>query len=195
LIAALFTFTHASQKNFVETRLLEFKATSRYGMVGLTWKTAYEQNLVQFEIELSRDGINFQPVDRVPATNSPTGNTYSFEHKVSYSSDVYYRLRIMDINNHWQYSDAIEVPVENIPKQFVYPSVITTGSISLFVQEPFDWLQVTSMNGTVILKQNLSGKTGRFNIPISSTMAPGVYIVQLKNQKQTLTQKIVIQKS
>jgi hypothetical protein len=163
-------------------------------MVGLTWKTEYEQSLARFEVEFSRDRINYQNIGYVLATNSPTGNIYSFEHKIAYSSDLCYRLRIVDISNRWSYSDRIEVPIEKIPKQFIYPNVISTGMINIVIEEPFDWLQITSMNGTVMLKQNLSGKTGRINIPISPILSDGMYIVQLKNQTETIMQKIMVQK-
>jgi hypothetical protein len=49
------------------------------------------------------------------------------------------------------------------------------------------------MNGEVMLKQNLSGKTGRFNIPISPNLSAGMYIVQLSNYDKKITQKVIIQ--
>jgi hypothetical protein len=49
------------------------------------------------------------------------------------------------------------------------------------------------MNGAVLLKQNLSGKTGKISIPMSPDISAGTYVVQLKNQERTITQKIVIQ--
>ena len=176
-----------------QTKLLEFKATSRSGMVGLTWKTEYEENLRQFEVEWSRDGKNYQSAGFVPATNSINGNIYSFEHRMSYASEAFYRLKIMDITSHWQYSDPIIVPVEKTARLFVYPSVITTRMITIIVNDPFNSMQIVSTNGTVMMKQNLSGKTGRMDIPLSPTVASGIYIVQLQNQTEMITQKIMVQ--
>jgi len=178
-----------------QTKLLEFKATSKNGSVGLTWRTEYEDNLLQFEVEYSRDGKNYQSAGIVHATNSITGNAYSFEHNISYTSEAFYRLKIMDVTNHWQYSDVIIVPVEKTARLFVYPSVITTRMITIIINDPFDWVQVVSTNGTVMMKQNLSGKTGRMDIPLSPTIASGIYIVQLGNQTTTITQRIMIQQS
>jgi hypothetical protein len=45
----------------------------------------------------------------------------------------------------------------------------------------------------VMLKENLSGKTGRINIPLSTNLGAGMYIVQLRNQDQAITQKVIIQ--
>jgi hypothetical protein len=178
-----------------QTKLLEFKATSKNGMVGLTWRTEYEENLAQFEVEYSRDGKNYQSAGIVHATNSLTGNIYSFEHRILYTSEVFYRLKIIDNTNLWQYSDPIIVPVEKTARLFVYPSVITTRMITIIINDPFDWMQVVSTNGMVMMKQNLSGKTGRMDIPLSPTIASGIYIVQLGNPTTTITQEIMIQKS
>jgi hypothetical protein len=49
------------------------------------------------------------------------------------------------------------------------------------------------MNGAVLLKQNLSGKTGKISIPMSPDISAGTYVVQLQNKERTITQKIVIQ--
>ncbi|SRR5258705_5235937 len=195
VIATLFVTTSFLSVPTFQTKLLEFKATSKNGNVGLTWKTEYEDNLLQFEVEYSRDGKNYQTAGIVHATNSLTGNMYSLEHNISYTSEAFYRLKIMDVTNHWQYSDVIIVPVEKTARLFVYPSVITTRMITIIINDPFDWMQVVSTNGTVMMKQNLSGKTGRMDIPLSPTIASGIYIVQLGNQTTTITQKIMIQQS
>src|SRR5437773_1790139 len=142
IIASSFLSTPSFQ-----TKLLEFKATSRNGTVGLTWRTEYEENLLQFEVEYSRDGKNYQSAGIVQATNALNGSSYEFEHKISYTSEAFYRLKIMDITSHWQYSDPIKVPVEKTAKLFVYPSVITTRMITIIIDDPFDWMQVVSTNG------------------------------------------------
>jgi len=172
---------------------MEFKATSRSGIVGLTWRTEYEENLKDFEVQYSRDGINYQSAGIVAATNALNGNSYTFEHKISYTAKAYYRLRIIDQTDHFQYSDVIIVPVEKTARLFVYPSVITTRMITIVIEDQFNWMQIVSTNGTVMMKQNLSGKTGRMDIPLSPTIASGMYIVQLGNQSMTVSQKIMVQ--
>ena len=65
--------------------------------------------------------------------------------------------------------------------------------INVFLDDSFDFIEVINMNGAVLLKQNLSGKTGRISIPVSPDISAGAYVVQLKNDNRTITQKIVIQ--
>lgn len=188
-----FTFSQGTAQGLWTIQLTSFKAESRNGNVGLTWKTASEENLRQFEIEYSSDGRYYRNLGFIPARNSINGDFYQFEHTVSYSDSAFYRLKIVDNRGRWQYSVPVLYHVNKINAFFVNPSVISTHVMNIFLDDPFDWLEVVALNGSVMLKENLSGKMGRINIPISSTVAPGVYIVQLRNHYRTITQKVVIQ--
>lgn len=174
-------------------QITSFKAESRNGNVGLSWKTASEENLMQYEIEYSPDGRYFRNLGFIPATNRITGDFYEFEHPVSYSDSAFYRLKIVDNRGRWLYTTPVLYYVNSINAFFVNPSLITTHIMNIFLNDPFDWLEVVSLKGTVMLKQNLSGKMGRINIPMASNIAAGVYVVQLRNHYRTITQKVVIQ--
>jgi hypothetical protein len=173
--------------------LTSFNVESRNGNVGLSWKSASEENLVQYEIEYSRDGIYYRNLGFIPATNRINGDFYEFEHPVSYTDSAFYRLKIVDNRGRWLYTRPVIYYPNKITAWFVNPSVINTEVMNIFLNDPFDWLQVVSMNGAVMLKQNLSGKMGRINVPISGDLAKGTYIVQLGDRYRTVTQKVIIQ--
>jgi len=183
----------ATAQGLLTVQITGLKAESRNGNIGLSWKTASEQNLMQFEIEYSSDGKYFRNLGFIPARNSINGDFYEFEHPVSYSDSAWYRLKIVDDHRRWLYTDPVLYRVNKITAFFIYPSVITTHVMNIFLNDPFRWLEVVSMNGTVMLKENLSGKMGRINIPFSSDLAPGTYIVQLSDHSRTITQKVIIQ--
>ena len=174
-------------------QLTNFKAESRNGNVGLSWKSASEENLTQYEIEYSRDGRFYRNLGFIPARNNMNGDFYEFEHAVSYSDSAFYRLKIVDNRGRWLYTPPVLYHVNKITSWFVNPSVVSTGVMNIFLNDPFDWLQVVSVDGAIMLKQNLSGKMGRINVPISADLAKGTYIVQLGDHYRTITQKVVIQ--
>ncbi len=186
------SFTSLNAQGLWAVQLTNFKAESKNGNVGLSWKTASEENLMQFEIEYSDDGKYYRNLGFIPARNSINGDFYEFEHPVSYSDSAFYRLKVIDKNRKWFYTDPVLYHVNKIASFFVYPSVITTHIMNIFLNDPFYSLVVISMNGTVMLKENLSGKTSRVNIPLSPDLGAGMYIVQLKNYEKTITQKIII---
>ncbi|TMI80996.1 MAG: T9SS type A sorting domain-containing protein [Bacteroidetes bacterium] len=183
----------SNAQGLLTLQLTSFTAESRNGNVGLTWKSASEENLMQYEIEYSRDGRLYRNLGFIPARNSINGDFYEFEHPVSYSDSAFYRLKIVDNRGRWLYTPPVLYHVNKITAFFVNPSVIRTGVMNIFLSDPFDWLQVVNINGTVMLKENLSGKMGRINVPISADLAKGVYIVQLGDHYKTITQKVVIQ--
>jgi hypothetical protein len=174
-------------------QITNFKVQERNGNIGLSWKTASEEALRQFEIEYSEDGNYYQNLGFIPATNSVNGNIYEFEHDVAYYDSVFYRLKIVDKTGQWVYTEPLLYYRNKLLSGFVYPSVITTHVLNIFVSDPFNSLEVVSMNGDVMLKQNLNGQTGRINVPLSPTLSGGTYIVQLKNDDKTITQKVIIQ--
>jgi hypothetical protein len=185
--------TDLSAQGLATVQLTHFKAESRNGNVGLSWQITAETDLRQFEIEYSRDGKYYQNLGFIPARNHPSGDFYEFEHSVSYNDSAFYRLKIVDETGRWLYTDPVLYYVNKISAFFVYPSVINTSALNIYLQEPFYSLEVVNLNGAVMLKQNLDGKTGRISVSISPFLSSGVYIVQLKNHYETITQKVIIQ--
>jgi hypothetical protein len=173
-----------------------FKAESRNGNVGITWKTDKEENLRQYEIETSTDGRYYKNLGFIPARNKINGDFYEFENTVDYTDSAFYRLKIVDAKGKWLYTQPVLYKINKPTSFFAYPSVINisgSNTINVFLDDSFDFLEVISMNGAVLLKQNLSGRTGKISIPISPDISAGIYVVRLKNDERTITQKIVIQ--
>jgi len=174
-------------------QITNFKAESRNGNAGITWKTDKETDLRQYEIESSSDGRYYKNLGFIPATNNINGDVYEFENTVDYTDSIFYRLKIVDAKGKWLYTDLVLYKINKTTAFFIYPSVISSHSINVYLNDGFDFIDVTNMNGAVLLKQNLGGKTGKITIPVSPAIASGLYVVQLKNQDRTITQKIVIQ--
>jgi glucose/arabinose dehydrogenase len=172
-------------------KLVAFTAQPINDQVQLKWKTVFEENLSRFEIEFSTDGINFNKAGTVAAANVAAGAQYSFSHTISYSARVFYRLKMINIDNSSELSNVVSVEKGIIHKNFVRPSFITSGVISIFADRSYKTVELISLKGTIVLKQNIDGRTGRIDIPVSY-VAPGTYIVQLRNNELTLEQKVII---
>jgi glucose/arabinose dehydrogenase len=170
--------------------LAEFTAHPNNGVVELKWKTSSEQNLRQFEIEYSADRNSFIRAGIVPAANALAGAVYAFSH-IPPTNRIFYRLKMTDIDGQFKYSDILMVQINKTNNHFVQPSFITTGAINVFLNTTFNTLELISMNGTILMKQNINGRTGRMEIPIPSVI-PGTYIIRLRNNETTLQQKILV---
>lgn len=194
VIGFCFLFNLASiAQGLLTVQLQDLKAESKNGNVGLTWKTASEENLLQFEIEYSEDGKYYRNLGFLPARNSINGDFYQFEHAVTYTDSAFYRLKIVDNNRRWMYTNPVLFHVNNSTAFMIYPSVVTTHVLNLFLKAPFNFLEVATMSGEIVLKQNLSGQAGRIDVPLSSNLSPGAYIVKLRDYNRSFIQKIIIQ--
>ena len=184
------TLSSISVSGVLPLVLVEFTAHPNNGVVELKWKTSSEQNLRQFEIEYSSDRNSFIRAGIVPAANAPAGAVYTFSH-IPPANRIFYRLKMTDIDGQFKYSDILMVQINKTNNHFVQPSFITTGVINVFLNTTFNTLELISTNGTILMKQNINGRTGRMEIPIPSVI-PGTYVVRLRNNETTLQQKILV---
>ena len=199
-VILLLTFSFISSRTNAQglgmLQITSFKAESRNGIVGITWKTDNEANLREYEIEASNDGRYYKNLGFIPARNNINGDFYEFENAVEYTDSVFYRLRIVDANGKWLYTKPVLYKINKTTSFFVYPSVINisgSNTIDVFLDDAFDFIEVINMSGAVLLKQNLSGKTGKISIPMSPDIGAGTYVVRLRSHERMISQKIVIQ--
>jgi len=79
----------------------------------LNWKTTTEINVAGFDVERSADGNNYKKIDFVKAEgNSTNGLTYSLtdnEAREQQSLLLYYRLKIIDKDGSFKYSNIITI--------------------------------------------------------------------------------------
>ena len=76
-------------------------------------------------------------------------------------------------------------------ESYIYPSLITDGVMKIYLNTPFNSLEMVSANGSLVLKQDISGRTGRIDIPVQRFLS-GVYLVRMRNSQGSSLQKVVI---
>ncbi|HET6995309.1 MAG TPA: PQQ-dependent sugar dehydrogenase [Chitinophagaceae bacterium] len=172
-------------------RLTDFTARLVNGNTQLNWRTSFEENLSRFEIEHSKDGVTFNLVGVVNATNNPGGAAYSFIHTPLTIGKQFYRLKTINLDNSSDLSRIASVETGGKNGDFVRPSIITTGVINVFVDNSYNTLELVSMKGEILVKQDINGRTGRVDIPVGA-MPAGTYIVQLRSRETTAQQKVII---
>jgi Secretion system C-terminal sorting domain len=102
-------FTYSYMLNIaLPLELISFEGKNENGVNYLNWEIANASNVAGFQIEKSLDGIQFDSIGFVAMTSA---NTYNFEENVAnQGSDIcYYRLKIVDLNGSFVYSDLIAI--------------------------------------------------------------------------------------
>lgn len=99
--------------------LIDLQAHRKPDHVMLLWTTASEVENREFVVERSRDGTNFDEIGRVQgAGTSYSPRDYGFKDDAPLSNMAYYRLRQVDNDGSWTWSDVVvagptqgEIPV------------------------------------------------------------------------------------
>lgn len=95
--------------------LLSFKVMVNESKVYLNWQTASEINNDFFTIERSKDGINWEIIEKIKgAGNSSTILSYSGIDKNPYRGISYYRLKQTDFDGYFEYSQIRSVNIDEL---------------------------------------------------------------------------------
>ncbi|HEY2723004.1 MAG TPA: PQQ-dependent sugar dehydrogenase [Chitinophagaceae bacterium] len=89
--------------------LISFNVTATNDGNMAEWVTASEENVDSFELERSTNGFDFASIDNQPALNKEGQNRYSFNDGNFPHGDIYYRLRMVDIDKHYKYSNVVKL--------------------------------------------------------------------------------------
>ena len=105
-----FTITGWSGTNILPVELVNFTGIGLVDKNQISWKTKSEINSDWFVIESSVDGINFAEVGRKKAAGNSSANLdYSFDDFDFNHSIKYYRLKAIDFDGTYEYSQTISI--------------------------------------------------------------------------------------
>lgn len=106
--------------------LVYFKLNQEKGVDVLKWKTTQEMNSDRFEIELSRDGKKWNKIGSKTAEGQEKdGTTYEFMYEVAQNGVNYYRLKLIDKDGSFAYSNIITSRQSNGIDVVFYPNPAT----------------------------------------------------------------------
>ena len=169
-----------------------FTADEKGSEVSLNWTTASEINNEGFEIERSTDGKTWTYLDFVAGKGtSQAENNYQYLDETPESGMNYYRLRQMDFDGRWEYSEVVSIKMEgaNTVSFTAFPNP-SKGEVAIKI-EHFNGegqLSVFRNDGALILTQDVRDVRSTIDL---STYPNGIYTVQIQTPRQVLTQKVV----
>jgi hypothetical protein len=161
-------------------------------LVELAWVTATELNNDFFQIEHSRDGIQFHAVGKVKGQGTTTGVVvYSFLHRQPISGTNYYRLKQVDFDGAFEYSDVVVAEINSRTGGVrVYPNPARDRAFIQMNKQPEDITFVLStLLGQRLDVQPLAGNGG-WDLDLAD-LPRGIYILQMNYDGQTLSRRII----
>ena len=122
-----FTFgSSPSGGNALPVELMKFNATEEGAEVLIEWETSSEINASHFMVEKSKDGENFEPVSRKDASGVATRSHHYYEalDDHPYAGVSYYRLKMVDNDGSYIYSDLKAVEIKVIAEAMLFPNPV-----------------------------------------------------------------------
>ena len=187
--------------------LTSFTATLKNNVAELQWKTATERNNYGFEVERSivsnlKSANYWEKIAFVQGHgNSNSPKEYSFTDAELLPGQHEYRLKQIDIDGSFEYSQNIEITVgspkdfslsQNYPNPFNPATTITyqlpkNGSVTLKIYDMLGKEVKTLVNE----QKEMGGYTVQFD---ASSLASGMYVYQLRVNDFVSTKKMLLLK-
>jgi len=186
----------------VPVELTSFTAQVIKDGVELTWSTATETNNQGFEIERMSAGGSFEQVGYAAGFGTTTEpKAYSFIDSDLKGGSYTYRLKQIDFNGTFTYSDEVNIDItlpleyaleQNYPNPF-NPSTTIKYSIP---EDGFVKLAVYNMLGEEVTTLiNSQQKAGRYEVNFNATgLSSGVYVYRIEAANYTASKKLMLMK-
>jgi len=173
--------------------LLNLKATLLANQKGLIeWTTSSEINNNYFEVEKMESFNHFNVIGKVKgAGNSTQINNYSLIDDNVKIGTNYYRLKQIDFNGTFTYSDIVSLYKDNERIVLMYPNPsITSVTINISEVSSISPAEITFINalGQEVLKTTTIVNDNNINV---SNLASGTYTVAINMKKKISYHKLV----
>lgn len=177
-------------KSVVPVELTSFVASASNGQVQLNWTTATELNNKGFEVQRSSSDNQFVTVGFVNG-NGTTAQThsYSFADENIIPGVYSYRLKQIDFDGGYEYSNVVEVEIitpsifsleQNYPNPF-NPATKINFSVAVDSKVDIKMFNMLGQEMASIFSGNISAGSQSINFDASS-YASGVYVYKMEAQ-------------
>lgn len=171
--AALLTFEFPDP---LPVSLEKFSATASEGSVDVKWQTTSEENAKDFEIQHSADGTLWTKIGTVASKGSVgTRSFYGFVHATPAAGNNYYRLKMVDLDESFEYSQLASVKISSqwaSESSHFYPNP-SRGEIK-FEGKP-EQVTVFAATGRRLFESNKIEENGRVDL---RGLPQGIYLVK-----------------
>ncbi len=179
--------------------LVYFKAIPEIRTIRLDWLTASEIDNKGFELQRSTNPAEgFRNIAWIDGNGTiSTKQSYNFDDSDVFEGiDYYYRLKQIDFDGNYEFSNIVSAKIEARSKQIkLIPNPardIVTIQLNKELKEGSE-INLFSINGILIKRleySNISSSSINIDVRI---IAKGMYLLNIKNQDIDITEKLIIE--
>lgn len=178
--------------NPLPVKIYNFNAKKINDHILVSWHTAFEQNNDHFEIEKSEDGIAFRTIEKYikGSQNSNTLLKYEFMDVEKTISNVYYRIKQIDNDANYSYSNVIHYVNQSEIEVVFSPNPITDELVIASSKNIETEIEVYDISGKILFKSIYHDNLIQIN---TASFPTGVLFIKV-NQNGMNTVKRVVKK-
>ncbi|MBL0358190.1 MAG: T9SS type A sorting domain-containing protein [Chitinophagaceae bacterium] len=187
------TFFIAGKISFpLPLKLISFTATRNISTVTLNWITENEINCSHFLLERSTDGFHYSAIGNISSANTASRNHYSFTSEELFLTNTYYRLKMLDGNGGFSYSQILLVRAHNNAVTINPNPVADKLQVKYHKADAGALVKIINVDGKEMLNMKLS-KGSETTVLNTSLLMPGLYFLIYLNNAGTTAIKFLKQ--
>ncbi|MEQ8872487.1 MAG: T9SS type A sorting domain-containing protein, partial [Cytophagales bacterium] len=159
----------------------------------LNWKTASEENVGVFEIEKSRDALNFNKIADVSVWESTEPiKSYSFTDEHPFEGRSFYRLKIVDKDDSFKFSRIVDINNGTALSEIIIKPNPAKDAFSLLgIQDSQAIISITDLKGKEFkVSSYKKGEEIIFNI---SDLNAGMYMIKVETLSNSVVFRLIVQ--
>jgi len=167
----------------------------------IAFSTSNETNTKSIQLERSYNGVDFALATTLAAKGNKGNNNYDYTDIVdAAATKVYYRLKAINNNGNYSYSNTIAILVAVANKKgitvAVYPNPVRNNALSInlcLLKEEAVAIRVFDMNGKVVAHQTVQATKGQNTVSIASfkNLIAGIYTVNVTSSSEVVNKKVI----
>jgi hypothetical protein len=173
-------------------KLLAFNAAkNNNGTAKVWWVVNGDDNITNYVVEKSLNSKDFISIGNVKPMGS---NNYEFNDSKVLDNTTYYRVKFVDANGSFKYSNIVAVTPKKSIKLEVFPNPATeTVVISYPKTTVVGNVRLTTLEGKTLMNQNVSIGATQSSLNVSNLVS-GSYIIILTDAEGNKSTKTIIKK-
>lgn len=155
----------------------------------LTWKVNCTSDEAKFELQRSNDGTGFAPINSFTASKARCASEFEFTDENPVAGNNYYRLKIIDVDGKFSYSNIVLLnkKVAHFNLVSLSPNVVSSQAATLKINTAVKetvTIVLSDFSGRFIQNQAVTLQAGTNQIPVQAVGLPaGIYNVTIYPDK------------
>ena len=199
-----FTFGSSSEMfNTLPVELLNFIGYFIENRVELVWSTVSETNNDYFVLERSANGEDFYGLEQINGIgNSRELHTYSYSDLSPLAPNSYYRLKQVDYDGTFSYSNVVAVVIDGTDSPVIYPNPLKEERVLMIswsrptIDQLYSMRLISPVGQVINIDSEAmvisSDNTMTIKLPQALLSSSTYFFLQIETSKSTFIEKVIL---